>query len=256
MTEPGLAPSPAQSAAATSGSDRVLMVLATIARHGRPVAARELVELTGLPQSTLYRQVAMLKRWGFVLESAGTYAPGPISLQLALGFDHASHLVQEARIGMAKLVAESGESVGLVVAVKDQAVCLEMVESQQSLRCSFEKGRGVPLLAGASAKSLLAFMPPAAARTILADLLAIDADTQAQLQAELTDIRAAGYALSEGEVDPGVWGVSVPVFRLPGHALGSITLMAPATRVRGKEQRLIDMTVAAAASISARLQDI
>ncbi len=199
MTEPGLAPSPAQSAAATGGSDRVLMVLATIARHGRPVAARELVELTGLPQSTLYRQVAMLKRWGFVLESAGTYAPGPISLQLALGFDHASHLVQEARIGMAKLVAESGESVGLVVAVKDQAVCLEMVESQQSLRCSFEKGRGVPLLAGASAKSLLAFMPPAAARAILADLLAIDADTQAQLQAELSDIRAAGYALSEGE---------------------------------------------------------
>jgi hypothetical protein len=32
--------------------------------------------------------------------------------------------------------------------------------------------------------------------------------------------------------------------------------MAPATRVRGKEQRLIEMTVAAAASISARLQDI
>ncbi|CAJ0732955.1 IclR family transcriptional regulator [Ralstonia mannitolilytica] len=248
MTEPISAPPAA-------GADRVLMVLATIARHGRPVAARELIELTGLPQSTLYRQVALLKRWGFVLESAGTYAPGPISLQLALGFDHASHLVQEARIGMGRLVAESGESVGLVVAVKDQAVCLEMVESQQSLRCSFEKGRGVPLLAGASAKSLLAFMPAAASRAILADLLAGQPEQQAQLQTELAEIRAAGYALSEGEVDPGVWGVSVPVFRLPGHALGAITLMAPATRVRGKEQRLIDMTVAAAASISARLQD-
>jgi DNA-binding IclR family transcriptional regulator len=256
MAEPGLAHSPAQSAAATSGSDRVLMVLATIARHGRPVAARELVELTGLPQSTLYRQVAMLKRWGFVLESAGTYAPGPISLQLALGFDHASHLLHEARIGMTRLATESGESIGLVVAVKDQVVCLEMVESQQSLRCSFEKGRSVPLLTGASAKSLLAFMPPAAARAILSDLLANDPAQQAQLHTELADIRSAGYALSEGEVDPGVWGVSVPVFRLPGHALGSITMMAPATRVRGKEQRLIDMTVAAAASISARLQDI
>ncbi|ANA32756.1 hypothetical protein R82526_00165 [Ralstonia mannitolilytica] len=249
MTEPISAPPAA-------GADRVLMVLATIARHGRPVAARELIELTGLPQSTLYRQVALLKRWGFVLEAAGAYAPGPISLQLALGFDHASHLVQEARIGMGRLVAESGESVGLVVAVKDQAVCLEMVESQQSLRCSFEKGRGVPLLAGASAKSLLAFMPAAASRAILADLLAGQPEQQAQLQTELAEIRAAGYALSEGEVDPGVWGVSVPVFRLPGHALGSITLMAPATRVRSKEQRLIDMTVAAAASISARLQDI
>jgi len=247
MTEPTPAQPPA-------GADRVLMVLATIARHGRPVSARELVDLTGLAQSTLYRQVAMLKRWGFVLESAGNYAPGPISLQLALGFDHASQLVNEARFGMTKLVAESGESVGLVVAVKDQVVCLEMVESQHSLRCSFEKGRSVPLVRGASAKSLLAFMPATSARAILSNLLAGAPEEQARLQTELAAIRAAGYAMSEGEVDPGVWGVSAPVFRLPGQALGSITLMAPATRARQSEKRLIELTVSTAAAISARLQ--
>lgn len=248
----------ADSAAPTAGADRVLFVLAVLARHGEPIAVRELCERTGLPRSTLYRQLALLKRWGFVLETDGYYAPGPISLQLALGFDLTSHLVREAHDDMQALAQQSGESVGLVVAVQDQAVCLEMVESRQSLRCSFEKGRGVPLRAGASAKSLLAFMDEAACRRIVRALADMTDEEAARLMAELAAIREAGYAVSEGEVDDGVWGVSAPVFRRRDsrhrESTGSITLMAPASRRHGREAQLIEMTLAAAQRISTRLQ--
>ena len=257
--DPTIAPQPAppksaESAQPAGGADRVLFVLAALAHHGAPITVRELVARTGLPKSTLYRQLMLLKRWGFVLESDGEYAPGPISLQLALGFDMASHLAREALPDMRLLAQQSDESVGLVVAVKDHAVCLEMVESRQSLRCSFEKGRGVPLRAGASAKSLLAFMrDDARERVVRAQCEPAEAE---QLLAELAAIRATGYAVSEGEVDPGVWGVSAPLFsrRAKADALGAITLMVPATRRQGRESALIDMTVAAAMRISARLQ--
>lgn len=238
-----------------AGADRVLFVLATLARHGHPINARDLAQKTGLAQSTLYRQIALLKQWGFVAEIDGKYAPGPVGLQLAMGFDQASHLVHEAKLPMARLAAESGESVGLIVAVKDQAVCLEMVESQHSLRCSFEKGRGIPLLDGASAKSLLAFMPGSAARQIVTDLLGAKPGRQTQLFAELDRIRERGFVVTEGEVDPGVWGISAPLFRQPGKAAGTLTLMAPATRAHQKTQQLIDATLATARVISARLQD-
>ncbi|CAG2158683.1 HTH-type transcriptional regulator KipR [Cupriavidus numazuensis] len=250
-------PAPSTSAEAgqpAGGADRVLFVLATLAQHGAPITVRELVATTGLPKSTLYRQLMMLKRWGFVLESDGEYAPGPISLQLALGFDMASHLAREALPDMRLLAQQSDESVGLVVAVKDHVVCLEMVESRQSLRCSFEKGRGVPLRTGASAMSLLAFMrDEARERVVRAQCEPAEAD---RLLAELAAIRETGYAVSEGAVDPGVWGVSAPLFSRRGKtdALGSITLMVPATRRQGRETALIDMTVAAAMRISARLQ--
>ncbi len=231
-------------------ADRVLQVLAILAQRGQALSAAELMERTGLARSTLYRQLARLKRWGFVLESDGHYAPGPLSLQLALGFDLASHLVCQARPDLQALAEQSHESVGLIVAVNDQAICLDMVESQQSLRCSFEKGRSVPLRAGASAKCLLAHLPEAAQAAVLDSQYGPGSAERLSAQAELEAIRQAGFAASTGEVDPGVWGVSVPLFGMARRAVGAITLMAPVSRVQNQDQSLIRMTVVAAARIS------
>ncbi len=234
-------------------ADRVLQVLAVLAQQGRALSAAELMDRTGLARSTLYRQLARLKRWGFVLESDSCYAPGPLSLQLALGFDLASHLVCQARPGMVELAQQSHESVGLIVAVNDQAICLDMVESQQSLRCSFEKGRSVPLRAGASAKCVLAHLPDAARSAVLDSQHGADSTGRQAAQEELDAIRLAGFAMSAGEVDPGVWGVSVPLFGASRQAVGAITLMAPILRAQGQDQALIRMAVVTAARISRNL---
>ncbi|SAK80358.1 IclR family transcriptional regulator [Caballeronia ptereochthonis] len=240
-----------------TGAERLLLVLTALASHGKAMSVRDMLGATGLAQSTLYRQVALLKRWGFVTEDAGYYAPGPISLQLALGFDINSMLVEASREGMMQLSRTTQESVGLVVAVNDQVICLEMIESTHSLRCSFEKGRAVPLRAGASAKSLLAFMADKARSETLERQFAGDDAARAALEAELEHIRARGYAVSDSEVDPGVWGVSAPVFRRVSRGAGasaSITLMAPSSRAAGREQQLAGWTVRTANAISARLQ--
>jgi DNA-binding IclR family transcriptional regulator len=241
--------SPAVSTLSTpSAVDRALVVLATLAQHGRPLTAVELLAKTGLSQSTLYRQLLSLKRWGFVLETEGRYAPGPLSLQLALGYDMASHLAQRARQDVQLLAQQSRESVGLIVAVNGQAICIDMVESRQSLRCSFEKGRSVPLEKGASAKCLMAHMPAAALNAVLGP-----DRQQPGLPAELAEIRKAGFAVSDSEVDAGVWGVSVPLFAMGQQAVGALTLMAPSVRIQGKHPPLIQMAVVAAARISRSL---
>lgn len=53
-----------QEQAIAGGAERVLYVLATLAREEAPLTVAALAERTGLAQSTLYRQVALLKRWG------------------------------------------------------------------------------------------------------------------------------------------------------------------------------------------------
>lgn len=240
---------PAAEAQTTATSDRVLQVLAVLAQQGRVLSAGELMAHTGLARSTLYRLLARLKRWGFVVENEGSYAPGPLSLQLALGFDLSSHLVRQARQEMMALACRSRESVGLLVAVNDRAICLDMVESEQSLRCSFEKGRSVPLRAGASAKCLLSHLGDTAREAVLATQYSDAAQRQAA-EAELAAIRQAGFAMTAGEVDLGVWGVSAPLFGPGRRAVGAITLMAPVTRAEGQELTLADMTMVAAARIS------
>jgi len=240
-----------------TGAERLLLVLSALASHGKAMSAKDMLGATGLAQSTLYRQIALLKRWGFVSEESGYYTPGPISLQLALSFDVNSMLVEASRDGMIQLSQATQESVGLVVAVNDQVICLEMIESTHSLRCSFEKGRAVPLTAGASAKSLLAFMPDKIRTETLDRLYDGNAQGRTAMEAELAQIEARGYAVSDGEVDIGVWGVSAPLFRRTARtarASASVTLMAPSSRVIGREAQLCDWAVRTARAISARLQ--
>lgn len=241
------------------GAERVLFVLATLARLERSVSISELVAETGLAQSTLYRQLALLKRWGFVIDSNREYMPGPMCLPLAWGFDQSSYLTQEAHSELEQLSRHSGESIGLLMAVNNQAVCLDMVESSQPLRCSFVKGRGLPLCKGASAKALLAFMDVDRRTIALRHLVRekiITSEDAGLLERELSVIVERGYCTTDSEVDEGVWGVSVPIFQQTGSASAVITLMAPNTRTRKRERFFIDMTVTVASRISSRLQSL
>jgi DNA-binding IclR family transcriptional regulator len=233
--------------------ERVLMVLMALAQIGRPVSALELMEQTGLAKSSLYRQLTILKRWGFVFEANSLYAPGPVSLQLASGFDAASLLTQYAKQDMQLLSEQTRESVAITVAIQHQAICIDMVEGPQSLRCSFEKGRSVPLREGATAKCLLAHLPEREQSNIVSSEYP-EPTARTERQHLLQDIRARGYIVSDSEVDAGVWGVSFPLFTRNRFLLGALTLMAPSQRVSHQRDHLIQLTASAAKRINNKLQ--
>jgi len=246
-------------------SERVLHVLACIARQGQAVSARELVAQTGLPLSTVYRHLAALKKWGWVQEHArsGLYEPGPLAVQLAHGFDQHSWLMQAARAEIEHLVERSGESVGLLCYLDGQVICLDMQESQQALRCSFAKGRANSTVRGASAKALLAFLPAHTQQQLFDqnflqannDQLKQQQHDRAALEQSLQQIRQQGYATSENEIDDGIWGVSVPIFSGKNHVIATLSLMAPALRAAARHRDFIHMTLAASGRISRQLQD-
>jgi DNA-binding IclR family transcriptional regulator len=128
-----------------------------------------------------------------------------------------------------------------------------MIESPLSLRCSYSKGRSQPLSRGASAKALLAFLSQAVQNEVCDRLLGGDADARSALFQELKTVRAQGYAESEGEVDPGVWGASAPIFSHGERLEGSISLMIPNMRVGSRRDELIQQTIETAKAISMRL---
>jgi len=237
------------------GADRVLYVLATLAETSRPLSLAELAERTRMPAATLRRLAGLLERWGFMVERDGSYVPGPLCLRLAWGFDQDSYLVQEALPGMSALAAETGEWVALMAWVRRQAVCLEVVPGGRPLPHPMARGRVMPLGSGASAKALLAFMPEGHRQALLEEMACTRRpDEFASLADELTAIRLTGYAVSNGEVDMGVWGVSAPIWQPSHQAVAVVTLMAPSTRAAEAVDGLIAATVAAAQRISERLQ--
>jgi len=235
--------------------DRVLHALTSVARAGRPMAAKQIATEIGAPLSTVYRLLSSLKQWGLLQEHAnsGLFEPGPSSVQLAWGFDQNAQLVTQSRDEIRALVERTGESVGLLVPINDAVVCLSMVESDQPLRCSFARGRAHPLTRGASAKALLAFLPEAQTDVLIADSAPDDPEAVAALRAQLEEIRRQRFATSESEVDIGVWGVSAPLVSDVGRLEGTITLMAPVARIAGREAELAQLTRAAADRISYKL---
>lgn len=236
-------------------AERVLEVLETVATAKAPLSAKQVSELAGLPLSSAYRHLAALKDAGFIVDLGREigYGPGPVCMRIAQSFDRTSHVLAVAFPEMQRLSLRTQESVGLMKALGTDVYCVEMIESPLSLRCSYSKGRSQPLSRGASAKALLAFLPQSVQDEVCDRLLAGSADTRSGLVRELKTIRANGYAESEGEVDPGVWGASAPIFS-PGDRLeGSISLMIPSTRVGNRREELVQQTIEAAKAISLRL---
>lgn len=239
-----------------SGIDRTLQILQQIATSETPLNAREISQALAIPLSSVYRHLVSLQRWGLIGEAGGDgrHSAGPLSLQLALRYQNDAGLSTLARPLLMRLAKQSRETVALMVATHFQAICIDLIESQQALRCAFAPGKGQPLVRGASAKALLAFMPASQRQDALERNLATSAERN-RLEAELSAIRTTGYAESDGEIDAGVWGVSAPLFGRPSHLHGVVTVMAPSARGRARRDEILAMTIETARRISLHLAD-
>ncbi|MCY0905990.1 IclR family transcriptional regulator domain-containing protein [Arthrobacter sp. H14-L1] len=149
------------------------------------------------------------------------------------------------RSQLQQLSNETEELAAYLVVSGNRALCLEAIEGPQLLRCSYSAGRSQPLHRGASAMALLANVTSDEQKDIIADL-ALDREQSAALEHELRQVSARGFALSQGAVDSGVWGVSFPIFDAAGRLSGTLSTMAPSARAIRNEKRLIASTEAVA----------
>lgn len=161
---------------------------------------------------------------------------------------------------MQRLAAETGEAICLSTLHDSQGVCVERVEAQHTLRVSHELGAIFPLHAGASGKVLLAFLDRQEQEAVI-DKLGLPrfskttiTDRRALL-AELAQIREQGYALSDGEVIPGTFGIGAPVVSRTSQIVAALSLSAPTHRLKiRKQDAVIELVVETARRISTRLQ--
>jgi DNA-binding IclR family transcriptional regulator len=136
-----------------------------------------------------------------------------------------------------RLSTQTGETTLLVVPSEDRlsTVCLERVESPQSLRLSVQPGRLLPFHAGAQQKAILAYMPADEQAQILAGPLEkfckATIDDPDELRQELVSIRAKGWARSFEETDLGVWGVAMALLDDQGYGVASIGIAGPRARL-------------------------
>ncbi len=244
-------PPEASAAHGCEGARRVLALMLAFSAERSSLTARELAAATGIALPSVYRYITLLRETGLLAgDERGSYRLSARLIGLARAAEAAESIIDIADPFMRELAAQTGETVILVRLIGRSAVCVHRVESAQRLRIAFEPGQPMPLERGASARLLLAGLTPEQRRSHLAALAERDPQGAALLERKAAQAAEQGYAVSEEELEKGVWAVSAPV--LQGKRMTAvITVPSPLVRASAPLQdKLLAQVRAAAQAIS------
>lgn len=217
--------------------------------------AEEISAVTGIPSSAVYRHLTTFVETGLVHQARtrGRYCAGSLTVQMAENYRREVLSQGGVKRRLRRLATDTDELAAFLIARDNDVLCVEAAEGTRVVRCSFSPGLSKPLTFGASAQALLAHLPEdRVARAAAAH--GLTPPQVHKLEIDLRRVRGQGFAVSVGQVDPGVWGVSVPVLDRKQNLVGVVSTMAPDFRVRPRHDSLVTLTHAAAQDIS-RLEE-
>jgi DNA-binding IclR family transcriptional regulator len=220
------------------------------------LTARDLAERTGIPLPSMYRYIALLRETGLLIgDDRGSYHLSARLISLARAAEAAESIIEIADPVMRELARDCGETVILVRLIARSPVCVHRVESAHHLRAAFEPGQSLPLERGATGKVLLASLSPQVRREYLAALAQADPGGAVLLEEAARMAAERGWAVSEQEIDRGVWAASGAV--TDGRSvIAALTVPSPLVRAPLEAQaRLLGQVRGAAARLSQRLAD-
>ena len=247
--------------ATVNGAQRVQSVaraaelLKALGAHGGPASVFDLAERCGLNRSTVWRILATLEDAGLVERdpATGRYEIGYALVALGAAAGH-DPLIRRAHPALRALAEACLETASLAVPRGMQLVYVDQVQAPHVMAADW-LGRATPLHATSTGKALLAWLSVDDIGAALPGRLERFTDTtittRPVLRTELAQVRARGYAISRGELEPALWGVSAPV--LDGDrpvAVVSVWGVESRIRARGLDA-LGSRTVAAADEIAA-----
>lgn len=223
---------------------RSLDLLEALAAAGGTASLGDLAAAAGLPAPTAYRLAATLAARGYLRQLPDRrYCLGSRLVPLGTG---AHALLGERALPVLRGLADlTGESANLAVLTSGAAEYVSQAPGRHTMRIFTEVGNRVALHCTGVGKALLSVLPAAQAARLI-ETMTLTGRTAATitdppaLHAELTVIRARGYAIDEGEMEIGVRCVAVGI---PGTPPLAVSVSGPAARMTD------DLVTAAAAAL-------
>lgn len=232
----------------TATGDQMLVVLEKVAQHG-PLTAARVAVLCDINRTVAHRLLTTLSKHSFVAKLKDGYILGSRAYDLAQKAQPS--LITEARPIMQALAGLCCETVVLHGASGRDAVVLDQVAHSGHLVGVYHApGSRHPIYRGASGWSQLAFLDARAQSRILAELPEAE---RGAAEERIAQVRRAGWALSQDELQLGVCGIAAPVFGADGTCVASLAIIVPLQR-QERLDTFLDKLLSAAKDVSAALQ--
>jgi DNA-binding IclR family transcriptional regulator len=237
---------------AVDRASRIMLMLSTDAR-GMTLA--EIASATGWHKSSIHKILFTLSRHGFLErnEAAKRYTLGIELVRCGQSVMNNLHINHSAKLFLQELADYSNETATLAILRGTKMVIVDVVESPGELRVSPPIGTIDSITAKSNGKAVLAWLPEDQVGEIIKKE-GLPANTSNSItkekiyRSELVSIREQGYAIDSEEFQEGISAVSAPVFNPEGHALGTLSIVGPASRMTKEKMHLYGKKCAKAAA--------
>lgn len=230
---------------------RALSILEYLADEQAPRGLTEIAEHVGGPKATIHRIMSTLTARGYLRQnSQSAYLLGIRCFELGSKWQQGLDLRSVAAPHLITLNQETEETAVLAVYESGSVVYIDKVMSPQPVIATTQLGHRSPADRVATGRALLAYAPTEELQSVLPDS---SESASADLGEMLHDVRANGYAVTQGSYRPGVSGVGCPIRDYTGMVVAALGLTVPSDRFSQRKEVLVATTLEHAKAISAEL---
>ncbi len=225
--------------------DKAIQILDAFANIEKPVGVTELAVLTKLNVSTVHRITSAFANHGYLQKEGkrGKYTIGLKFLKFKSMLMNKLDIRDVAYPFMDKLRTVTGESVNLAILDRGEAVYIEHIESNHTLRTFTTRGNRVPLYCTGVGKVFCAYMNEESMRHLVTGTFSkLTENTISNFSAfekEVTKVKFEGLALDNGEMEIDVRCIAAPIINATGNTIAAISISGPYTRL--SEERIEEL---------------
>lgn len=226
--------------------ERGMGVLELLARHREGMGLVEVATALGVPANSMYRIASALEQMGYLIRDPESkkFTLGRKMLMVGLGAVHERGILECSYDVLRAMRDELKETValGTLLPEKCLGVILMALDHQHDFGIRMRVGFEFELHCSAPGKAMLAFLPEVERRDLLRRMRLVrhtkaTLTRVADLERELSRVKANGYALDREEYREGSYCVAAAVRDAFGYPVGTVWLTGMTERfpARGYE---------------------
>jgi IclR family transcriptional regulator, KDG regulon repressor len=217
---------------------RAFAILEEVARHRDGIGLADLSKQVGLHNSTTFHLAKTMVSLGYIRQERDTkrYRVGRPLFALAASALDEIEMINLATPIMEDLSRETGESSHFAVRMGDAVVVIARTSGPGAFQLTDRVGVVRPAHCTALGKIILAALRPDQLKRFL-ERVELKPSTKksitepAVLLREIAEVRRSAIAFDDGEFNPEVRCVAVPVYNFTGDVIGALGISGPVWRV-------------------------
>ena len=218
-------------AAGTQSVDRASSLLVAVLDASEEVPFSELVATVGLPKSTVSRMLSSLEVHGLVRRgSDASVRPGPVMTRYA-NSGRGDQLLRVAQPHLERLGELTKETVNLAVPGVRDVEQISQVDSRFLLGSVNWIGQAVPFHCSALGKVFLAHGVTDLPKGRLERRTDRTITSRERLEIDCKVTRQRGFAVADGELEPGLIAIAAPIFGSAGTVVAAVSVSGPSARI-------------------------